>query len=283
MWDGLSRLISYIDPYIQFPWVIRHVIDISIVAFVLYKLLLLIRETRAEQVLKGLAILLFATKLSEVLQFNTIYWILKNTATVGVIALLIVFQPELRRALEQIGRGQLFDRLFLRDDMDPSILINEVVRSVQNLARMKVGALIVIERKTGINEIIETGVKIDGELSSALLENIFVVNTPLHDGAVVLRGDRIAAGRCFLPLIENNIISKQLGTRHRAAIGITEVSDAIAIVVSEETGVISIADNGKLTRYLDAKALKEILKKVYIREKEPRSFIPKKWRSRNEQ
>ncbi|NLU36210.1 MAG: TIGR00159 family protein [Clostridiales bacterium] len=283
MWDGLSRLISYIDPYIQFPWVIRHVIDISIVAFVLYKLLLLIRETRAEQVLKGLAILLFATKLSEVLQFNTIYWILKNTATVGVIALLIVFQPELRRALEQIGRGQLFDRLFLRDDMDPSILINEVVRSVQNLARMKVGALIVIERKTGINEIIETGVKIDGELSSALLENIFVVNTPLHDGAVVIRGDRIAAAGCFLPLTENNNISKQLGTRHRAAIGITEVSDAIAIVVSEETGVISIADNGKLTRYLDAKALKEILKKVYIREKEPRSFIPKKWRSRNEQ
>ena len=242
-----------------------------------------IRETRAEQVLKGLAILLFATKLSEVLQFNTIYWILKNTATVGVIALLIVFQPELRRALEQIGRGQLFDRLFLRDDMDPSILINEVVRSVQNLARMKVGALIVIERKTGINEIIETGVKIDGELSSALLENIFVVNTPLHDGAVVIRGDRIAAAGCFLPLTENNNISKQLGTRHRAAIGITEVSDAIAIVVSEETGVISIADNGKLTRYLDAKALKEILKKVYIREKEPRSFIPKKWRSRNEQ
>src|SRR5690554_1364308 len=139
MWDGLSRLISYIDPYIQFPWVIQHVIDISIVAFVLYKLLLLIRETRAEQVLKGLAILLFATKLSEILQFNTIFWILKNTATVGVIALLIVFQPELRRALEQIGRGQLFDRLFFRDNKDPSILISEVVRSVQNMARLKIG------------------------------------------------------------------------------------------------------------------------------------------------
>jgi diadenylate cyclase len=283
MWDGLSRLISYIDPYIQFPWVIQHVIDISIVAFVLYKLLLLIRETRAEQVLKGLAILLFATKLSEILQFNTIFWILKNTATVGVIALLIVFQPELRRALEQIGRGQLFDRLFFRDDKDPSILISEVVRSVQNMARLKIGALIVIERKTGINEVIETGVKIDGELSSALLENIFVVNTPLHDGAVIIRGDRIAAAGCFLPLTENNNISKQLGTRHRAAIGISEVSDALAIVVSEETGVISLAVNGKLTRYLDSKALKEMLKKVYIREKEPRSFIPKKWRSRNEQ
>ncbi|HHU77414.1 MAG: diadenylate cyclase CdaA [Caldicoprobacterales bacterium] len=283
MWDGFSRIFSYIDPYIQFPWVIQHVIDISIVAFVLYKLLLLIRGTRAEQVLKGLAILLFATNLSEILQFNTIYWILKNTATVGVIALLIVFQPELRKALEQIGRGQLLDRFFLQDEKDPTILINEIVRSVQNLARLKTGALIVIERKTGINEIIETGVKIDGQLSGALLENIFVVNTPLHDGAVVIRGDRIAAAGCFLPLTDNTNISKQLGTRHRAALGISEISDAIAIVVSEETGVISLASNGKLTRYLDSKALRELLKKVYIREKEPRSFLPKKWRSRNEQ
>lgn len=283
MWDGFSRIFSYIDPYIQFPWVIQHVIDISIVAFVLYKLLLLIRGTRAEQVLKGLAILLFATNLSEILQFNTIYWILKNTATVGVIALLIVFQPELRKALEQIGRGQLLDRFFLQDEKDPTILINEIVRSVQNLARLKTGALIVIERKTGINEIIETGVKIDGQLSGALLENIFIVNTPLHDGAVVIRGDRIAAAGCFLPLTDNTNISKQLGTRHRAALGISEISDAIAIVVSEETGVISLASNGKLTRYLDSKALRELLKKVYIREKEPRSFLPKKWRSRNEQ
>jgi len=284
MWDGFSKIFSYIDPYIQFPWVIQHVIDISIVAFALYKLLLLIRETRAEQVLKGLAILLFATKLSEVLQFNTIYWILKNTATVGVIALLIVFQPELRRALEQIGRGQLFDKLmFVHDDKEPAIIVNEIVRAVQNMAKSKTGALIVIERKTGINDVIETGVKIDSILTSALLENIFVPNTPLHDGAVIIRGDRIAAAGCFLPLTDNNSISKQLGTRHRAALGITETSDALAIVVSEETGVISIAGNGKLTRYLDSKALKDMLKKVYIKEKEPRSFIPKKWRSRNEQ
>ena len=140
-----------------------------------------------------------------------------------------------------------------------------------------------MERKTGINEVIETGVKIDGEMSGALLENIFAINTPLHDGAVIIRGDRIAAAGCFLPLTENNNISKQLGTRHRAAIGISEVSDALAIVVSEETGVISIAVNGKLTRYMDSKALKEMLNKVYTREKEPRSFIPRKWRSRNEQ
>lgn len=283
MWDWFSKIISYIEPYIQFPWVIQHVLDILIVSFVLYKLLLLIRETRAEQVLKGLAILLLVTYLSEVLQFSTVYWILKNTATVGVIALLIVFQPELRRALEQIGRGQLLDRLFLHDDQDFTKLINEVVHSVQNLAKTKTGALIVLERKTGINEVIETGVKIDGELSEALLLNIFFENTPLHDGAVIIRGDRIAAAGCFLPLTENSNISKQLGTRHRAALGITEISDAIAIVVSEETGVITIASNGKLTRYLDSKALREMLRKSLIKEKETRSLIPKKWRERNDQ
>ena len=284
MLDGLSRMFSYIEPYVQFPWVIRHIIDISIVSYVVYKLLLLIRETRAEQVLKGLTILLFATKLSEWLQLNTIYWILKNTATVGVIALLIVFQPELRKALEQIGRGRIFDRLtFIQEDKDPLFFINEIARAVQDMARAKIGALIVIERKTGINDVIDTGVKIDGELSGSLLENIFVPNTPLHDGAVIVRGYRIAAAGCFLPLTDNGNINKQLGTRHRAALGISENSDALAIVVSEETGVISIANNGKLTRYLDSKGLKEILKKVYVKEKEPRSFIVKKWRSRNEQ
>ncbi len=282
MRDWFYRISSYIEPYIQFPWVIQHIIDIVIVAFVLYKLLLLIRETRAEQVLKGLAIILFVTKLSALLRFNTIYWILKNTATVGVIALLVVFQPELRRALEQIGRGQLLDRFFLNDEKDPTYIINEIVRAVQNMAKNKVGLIIVIEGKTGVNDVIETGVRIDGELTAALLENIFVVNSPLHDGAVIIRGDRIAAAGCFLPLTDNSGISKQLGTRHRAALGISEVSDALAIVVSEETGVISMASNGKLTRYLDAKSLREILKKVYVREKETRSLIPKKWRSRND-
>lgn len=283
MWNGFSKIFSFIEPYIQFPWVIQHVIDISIVAFVLYKLLLLIRETRAEQVLKGLAILLFATKLSEVLQFNTIYWILQNTVTVGVIALLIVFQPELRRALEQIGRGKIFDRsMFIQNDRDPYLIISEIVKAVQNMAKDKTGALIVVENRTGVNDVIETGVKIDGELSGALLENIFVPNTPLHDGAVIIRGDRIAAAGCFLPLTENPNLSKQLGTRHRAALGISENSDAMAIIVSEETGIISVASNGKLTRYLDSKGLKEMLKKIYVKEKDTRSLILKKWRTKNE-
>ncbi|HOB19424.1 MAG TPA: diadenylate cyclase CdaA [Candidatus Atribacteria bacterium] len=283
MWDWITRFFSYIEPYIQFPWVIRHIIDIAIVAYVLYRLMLLIRETRAEQVLKGLAILLMATKLSEILQFYTIYWILKNTVTVGVIALLIVFQPELRRALEQIGRGQLFDKsLFINDDKDSSVIINEISKAVLNMAKANIGALIVIERKTGLNDYLETGVRLDAELSGPLLENIFVPNTPLHDGAVIIRGSRIAAAGCFLPLTENPNLSKQLGTRHRAALGISENSDAVAIVVSEETGIISMANNGKLTRYLDSKGLKDMLQKVYVREKEPRSIIPKKWRIKNE-
>ncbi|HPT79002.1 MAG TPA: diadenylate cyclase CdaA [Candidatus Atribacteria bacterium] len=283
MWDWITRFFSYIEPYIQFPWVIRHIIDIAIVAYVLYRLMLLIRETRAEQVLKGLAILLLATKLSEILQFYTIYWILKNTVTVGVIALLIVFQPELRRALEQIGRGQLFDKsLFINDDKDSSVIINEISKAVLNMAKANIGALIVIERKTGLNDYLETGVRLDAELSGPLLENIFVPNTPLHDGAVIIRGSRIAAAGCFLPLTENPNLSKQLGTRHRAALGISENSDAVAIVVSEETGIISMANNGKLTRYLDSKGLKDMLQKVYVREKEPRSIIPKKWRIKNE-
>jgi diadenylate cyclase len=280
MWDRFANAFSYIEPYIQFPWVIQHVIDIAIVSYVLYKLLLLIRETRAEQVLKGAAILLFVTYLSEVLKFYTIYWILKNTVTVGVIALLIVFQPELRRALEQIGRGKFFDKAMLfQSEQDPTLMVGEIIKAVQNMAKDKTGALIVIERKTGIGDVAETGFKIDAHLTGELLENIFVPNTPLHDGAVIIRGDRIAAAGCFLPLTENPNLSKQLGTRHRAALGISENSDALAIIVSEETGIISVADNGKLTRYLDSKGLREMLKKIYGKEKEPRSLGRIKWRA----
>lgn len=283
MWNWFSNIISSIEPHIQFPGVIQHVIDIAIVSFCLYKLLLLIRETRAEQVLKGLAILLLATRLSELLNFHAIFWILRNTVTVGVIALLIVFQPELRRALEQIGRGQLFDKAGIFSiEQDMSQTISEIVKAVQNLAKDKTGALIVVERKTGINDVVETGVKIDGLLTGELLENIFVVNTPLHDGAVIVRGDRIAAAGCFLPLTENPNLSKQLGTRHRAALGISESSDALAIIVSEETGIISVASEGKLTRYLDSKGLRELLKKIYVKEKEIKPLSLIKRRTKNE-
>lgn len=279
----LSDIIYFMQPYIQFPYVIRHVIDIAIVAYVLYRLILLIQKTQAEQVLKGLATLLAITWLSGALQLNTVYWILRNTATVGVIALLVVFQPELRRALEQIGRGKIFEKaIFPQDERDIDYIIQNITKAVQSMSKDKIGALIVIERQTGINDVIETGVAIDGQLSQQLLENIFVVNTPLHDGAVVLREDRIAAAGCFLPLTQNPNVDKQLGTRHRAALGITEKSDAIAIVVSEETGIISMADDGKLTRYLDPKILGDILKNIYGQDTEHWTFDLKKWRAKNE-
>lgn len=282
MWAWLSNLIWYLEPYLLFPDIIRHVFDIAIVAYLLYRLLLLIRETRAEQVLKGLAILLFATWLSGILRFNAIHMILRNTAELGVIALLIVFQPELRRALEKIGRGSIIDKaMFMQTEKDKKAMFEEIVKAVQKLAKSKLGALIVIERKTGLNDVVETGVKIDAKVTEELLENIFIPNTPLHDGAVIIRDDRIAAAGCFLPLTENPNTGKQLGTRHRAALGISELSDSLSLVVSEETSVISLAVDGKLIRHLEPKTLMDMLEKLHNGEKETRSFNLMRWRSKN--
>jgi len=282
MWAWLSNLIWYLEPYLLFPDIIRHVFDIAIVAYLLYRLFLLIRETRAEQVLKGLAILLFATWLSGMLRFNAIHMILRNTAELGVIALLIVFQPELRRALEKIGRGSIIDKaMFMQAERDKKAMLEEIVKAVQKLAKSKLGALIVIERKTGLNDVIETGVKIDAKVTEELLENIFIPNTPLHDGAVIIRDDRIAAAACFLPLTENPNTGKQLGTRHRAALGISELSDSLSLVVSEETSVISLAVDGKLIRHLEPKTLMDMLQKLHNGEKETRSFNLMRWRSKN--
>jgi len=282
MWAWLSNLMWYLEPYFQFPDILRHLFDIAIVAYILYKLLLLIRETRAEQVLKGLAILLFATWLTSILRANTIHMILRNTVELGVIALFIVFQPELRRALEQIGRGSIFDKtFFMQAEKDKKAMFEEIVRAVQKLAKLKLGALIVIERKTGLNDVIETGVKIDAKVTEELLENIFTPNTPLHDGAVIIREDRIAAAGCFLPLTENPNTGKQLGTRHRAGLGISETSDSLSIIVSEETSVISLAVDGKLIRHLEPKTLMDMLEKLLTADKDTRSINLLRWRAKN--
>ncbi|SHE70741.1 diadenylate cyclase [Caldanaerobius fijiensis DSM 17918] len=235
-------------------------VDIAIIAYILYKIFQVIRRTRAEQLLKGLFILLVATKLSEILQLRTINWILRNAMTVGVIALLIVFQPELRNALESLGRNKVFTKFIFSTEQESSAeVVEEIVKAVKYLSKSSIGALIVIERETGLNDIINTGTKMESLISGELLINIFIPNTPLHDGAVLIRGNKIMAAGCFLPLSQNNDISKDLGTRHRAGIGITEISDAICVIVSEETGTISIAQNGKISRYLDIKTLKEVL------------------------
>lgn len=262
---------------------IRDIIDILIVAFAFYKLFMLIRETRAEQLTKGIIVLFVATKISEWLELFTVYWILEKTMTVGVLAILIVFQPELRRGLEYIGRSRFFTKSFVEiKDESLSQVIDEIVDAVASLSRQKIGALIVMERETGLSEVVETGTKIDGKISSGLLINIFIPNTPLHDGAVVIKEDIVKAAGCFLPLTDNTSLSKELGTRHRAALGISEKSDCLAIVVSEETGAISIAKNGSLARYLDTKTLKQILIDMYKPKIQRQSFFIK-WRRKDEQ
>lgn len=261
---------------------IRDIIDMTIVAFVSYKLYMLIRETRAEQLIKGLLILLVGTKLSEWLKLYVINYILKNTMTLGLIALLIVFQPELRRALEHLGRSKFLTKNIVEiADEELGDKIQEIADAVASLSRQKIGALIILERETGINDVIETGNMIEGRISSSLLINIFIPNTPLHDGAVVIRRDKIMAAGCFLPLSENSNLSKQLGTRHRAGIGISETSDAIAVMVSEETGGISVAMGGKLSRFLDVDTLKTIIKEAFNPQR-PNKLINLKWRHKDD-
>jgi diadenylate cyclase len=261
---------------------IRDIIDILIVAVVLYKLFTLIKETRAEQLIKGIGILLVLTKLSEWAKFYTINWILANAMTVGTLALLIVFQPELRRGLEYIGRSRFLSKSFIEiRGENISRVVDEIVEATASLSRQKIGALMVLERQTGLNEVVETGTKIGGLVTSDLLINIFIPNTPLHDGAVIIKDDIIKAAACFLPLTDSSTVSKELGTRHRAAIGISEKSDSLSIIVSEETGAISIAENGNISRYLDSKTLKQILLDMYKPKKEDQLFT-RKWRTKDE-
>jgi diadenylate cyclase len=235
------------------------IIDIAIVAFVLYRLMLLIKGTRAVQLLKGLAVLVVATAASSLLQLYTLQWILKQAMTALIVALPIVFQPELRRALEKLGGGRFLSRQFgSNDEAEIDATVAEIVRAARILAKDRTGALIILERGTGLEEIIDTGIKVAGKVSGELLVNIFIPRTPLHDGAVIIRGDRIMAAACVLPLTRGHV-SKSMGTRHRAGIGITEESDALAVIVSEETGVISLAVEGVLSGGLDDRVLAEKL------------------------
>jgi len=239
---------------------IIRVVDILIVALVLYWLMMLIRRTRAVQLLKGFVVLLFAFVLSSFLGLEIVNAMLRWALTGLVVAIPVVFQPELRRALEQLGRGKIFEQsIFTVGEFDRTKMIDEVVRACGVLSKKRFGALIVIERETGLSDFIDTGIKLDGVVSAELLVNIFVPNTPLHDGAVIIRGDRVIAASCVLPLTERQHLSKELGMRHRAGLGVTEQSDAVAVIVSEETGIISIAEDGLLTRYLDEPGLKDKL------------------------
>lgn len=238
------------------------ILDIIVVAFIFYKLYMLIKETRAEQLLKGIVLIFILIPISHFSNLTMLNWILNKTITIGVLTIVIIFQPEIRRALEHIGSTAFTDKHMFENEEVMEKIITEIVNAVENLSKSKTGALIVIEQKTGIGEIIKTGTTIDAVISTALLENIFVVNTPLHDGATVIKNNRIIAAGCFLPLTDSDRVSKKLGTRHRAAIGITESSDALTIIVSEETGTISLAVNGRLVRNYDRDKLKKVLVQI---------------------
>ena len=245
---------------------IMDVLDILIVAFIVYKVLGFIRETRAEQLAKGLAILVVMTLASRALHLYTLNWILSGLMTVGLLAIVVIFQPELRRALEHLGRSKFVNVLDGVDKEEAKRMVLEMVEAIDSMSASRTGALIVIEGEITLSDIVETGTVIDAAVSAEMIDNIFYEGAPLHDGALIVRGDRLYAAGCVLPLTQNKQLSKELGTRHRAGIGITENSDALAIIVSEETGVISIAQNGNLTRFLDAKNIEKTLLGLYFDE-----------------
>ena len=242
---------------------INDVVDILIVTYIFYKVFMFIKDTRAEQVLKGIVLLFVITQISKIFKLHTLYWILIKTLDLGFIAALIIFQPELRAGLEYIGRTKF--SFFSKNNISVSEeklnkTIEEIVEALYSLSRQKIGALIILERHTKIGDIINTGTSIDGEVSRQLLINIFIPNTPLHDGAVVIRDSEIKAAACFLPLTQSKDLSKELGTRHRAAIGVSEVSDCISLIVSEETGDVSIAKAGKIYRKISKERMTNILR-----------------------
>lgn len=280
----MQEFFSQISKYVRILR-INDAIDILIVAVLLYYMIKIVRETRAMQLLKGLAVFGIAFVASSVLRLTAMNYILSTTLQFGVFAVIVIFQPELRNILERVGRvkfGSIIDLNGGDEGAAELEAIAAVSEAAANMSSTRTGALMVFERETRLGEYISTGTMLDARVSSRLLENIFVPNTPLHDGAVIMRGDRIITAGCVLPLTANNNLSKDLGTRHRAAIGLSEVTDAVIIVVSEETGKISIALNGSLTRNFSEESLKKALTKILT--KNPRTADAlgkiKFWRSK---
>lgn len=245
----------------------RNLLDIVIVAILVYQLLRLFIHTRASSLVKGIFMMLAVTWLSEALQLNALNWLLLQVLNTGMLLLIVLFQPELRKGLEQIGRTGYWARLVGsggKERRGQERIVTELVNALTDLSRKRIGALIVVERRTGLSDIMESGTHLDAEISAALVENIFEPNTPLHDGAVIIKDGRIVAAACILQLTENNALSRELGTRHRAAIGVSENTDAVVLIVSEETGIISTARDGRLTRYLDKKSLTALLTELFV-------------------
>jgi diadenylate cyclase len=246
---------------------IMDIIDIAIVAYLIYRILMFIRSTRAEQLLKGLIVLVVITLASGLLNLHTLNWIWRGIMTLGAVALVVVFQQELRRGLEYLGRTKFLKGSGMDKDKAKHIT-HEFIRAIETFSKDRTGALIVLERDTALSEMTESGTIINAEISAELLGNLFYEGSPLHDGAIIIRRDKVYAAGCVLPLTQNTDIGKELGTRHRAGIGITEHSDAVTLIVSEETGIISMAVDGKLQRFLDTKTVEKALLQLYLNEGE---------------
>lgn len=261
------------------------ILEILIIAFAIYHIIIWVKNTRGWMLVKGLIVLLIFSVIALILDMKAILWIFKNTIGVGITAIIIIFQPELRKALEQLGRRNYFSSIIPFDDQKDKYeryserTINEIVKAVFEMAKTKTGALIVIERDVLLNEFERTGIVLDSVISSQLLINIFEHNTPLHDGAAIVRGNRIVAATCYLPLSDNMELSKELGTRHRAGVGVSEVSDSVTVIVSEETGKVSIAVEGKIIRAVDGDYLKDYLANSQKRKVSDAKKI-KLWRGR---
>ena len=276
---------------LEFYWPEVHptdIVELIILSFLIYQLIIWIKNTRAWTLLKGIVVIGVFVILAFIFKLNTILWIASKTINVGIIAIVIIFQPELRKALEQLGRKNILTNIISFDDgkeTDANFTdktINELVRACFELGKTKTGALIVIEQNTPLAELERTGIPIDAIITSQLLINIFEHNTPLHDGAVIVRNNRVVSATCYLPLTESMELSKELGTRHRAGVGISEVSDSVTLIVSEETGKVSVAAGGKLVRNVDGDYLKKRLSELQKKGGDTRKFRRLRGRLKNE-
>lgn len=255
---------------------VTDILDILIVAFVIYKILEFIRESRAEQLVKGILFIIFAMLLSDAFHLYTLNWILNSAMTLGAFALVVIFQPELRNGLEHMGRGKWFKSLIKVDSRQAKLIVENIVNAVKIASENRVGELIVIEKAVPLSNISQTGIVLNADISEEIIGNIFYEGAPLHDGAMIIKNDKIYAAACVLPLTENKNLPSELGTRHRAGIGISEVSDALVIIVSEETGYISVARDGKFTRNVGYKAVeRELLIEYGLAEKEDLNTVRK--------
>jgi len=278
MQDFLGILGAFSDKYLAWmniPTITKtDVVEIFLIAFLFYNIMVWFKNTRARILLKGLIVILLIVLIAAFFQMNTILWIAEKAFSVGVVAIVVVFQPELRKALEDLGRKNYFSSLFAIDFSKENVelfsekTVNELAKACYEMGKVKTGALIVIENEINLSEFERTGITLDSILTNQLLINIFEKNTPLHDGAVIIRGNRVLAATCYLPLSDNMELGKELGTRHRAAVGVSEVSDSMTIVVSEETGKVSIATIGELYQNVDADFLKNKLNFMRLRGKE---------------